>query len=141
MDDMLGTKKTKFNKKLKQKLLKKLKTVYNRGFSTGFYLGKPINEWSKAYGSKATKKKQYVGKIVNYYNKVKAAEIKIESNEFKVGDTIMFQGPTTGVFEQKIESIQVNGKPVKKADKKNDVAVKTVKKVRKNDKVYVIISS
>src|SRR3989338_3503711 len=39
----------------KEGLLKKLKTVYNRDFSSGFYLGKPINEFMDSAGSKSTK--------------------------------------------------------------------------------------
>ena len=95
---------TGFNKSL----LAKLKTVYNRGFSTGFYLGKPMNEWSKAYGSKATKKKIYIGRVKNFYKKIGVAEVFIEANRLNIGDTIMFQGPTTGVVEQKIGSMQQN---------------------------------
>ena len=38
---------------MKNKLMKKLKTVYNRDFSSGFFLGKPIDEWTKDYGNRA----------------------------------------------------------------------------------------
>lgn len=127
--------------KLKKKLLIELKKVYNRGFSAGFFLGKPINEWTDRYGSKATTRKEYAGIVRNYYQKQGAAEIKVESNEFAEGDEIMFQGPTTGVFSQKAESIEINHKKVDKAEKGKSVALKTVEKVRENDKVYVILSS
>ncbi len=73
---------SKLTKELKAKLLKKLKTVYNRDFSSGFYLGKPINEFTNEYGSKATTKKQFVGKVKNYFTKNKVAEIQVESKVF-----------------------------------------------------------
>ena len=121
---------------LKRKLVNELNQVYNRGFSSGFFMGKPINEWTDCYGSKATTRKEYVGIVKNYYKKHGVAEIKVESNEFSKGDEIMFQGPTTGVFLQKASSIEINHKQVNQAVKGKCVAVKTKKLVRVNDKVY-----
>ncbi len=121
-----------------KKLLEKLKTVYNRGFSSGFYMGKPIDEWSKIYGSKATKKKIYVGIINNFYKKVNVAEVRVESYGLKVGDSIMIQGNKTGVVEQKIKSIQKNHRIVKQI-KKGVVGIKLDRVVRENDKVFVVI--
>ncbi len=121
-----------------KELLDKLKTVYNRGFSTGFYLGKPMNEWAGVYGSKATKKKIYIGKVRNFYKKVNVAEILIESSTLKLGDTIMFQGPTTGVFEEKIVSMEKHHKMIKKANKGERIAIKLRGNVRENDMVFLI---
>jgi putative protease len=42
----------------KKELVENLKTVYNRGFSSGFFLGRPISEWTDVYGSKATTRKE-----------------------------------------------------------------------------------
>jgi U32 family peptidase len=128
-----------FNKQLINKLTKKLKAVYNRGFSTGFYLGKPINEWTKAYGSKSTKKKVYIGVVKNFYNKLNVAEIKLETQGLNLNDTIMFQGNKTGVKEQKVISMQINKKEVKKVKKGQSVGLKTLNKIRKNDRVYLIL--
>jgi putative protease len=123
----------------KNNLLKKLKTVYHRGFSTGFYLGKPVNEWTKAYGSKATKKKVYVGVVKHFYTNINVAEIKIETKGIKINDNIMFQGNKTGVKEQKVISMQINKKEVKQVKKGQSFGLKTKSKVRENDKVYLIL--
>lgn len=128
----------RYTKKLAEELEEKLKTVFNRGFSKGFFMGELIDEFTDAYGGKATLQKDYVGVIRNYYAKVGVAEVKVESTPFKVGDIIMIQGPTTGVVEEKIESIQVNHKDVDVADKKKSVAIRYSHKVRVNDKVFVI---
>jgi putative protease len=122
----------------KKILMERLKEVYNRGFSSGFYLGKPINEWAHAYGSKATKTKHALGFVKNYYRNVGVAEIKLETKDLKLGDIIMFQGPTTGVFEQKVDSMQVNHNKVDFVKKGRSAGVKTLHKVRENDKVYII---
>lgn len=122
----------------KDKLIKALETVYNRGFSQGFYMGKPINEWTDAYGSKATTNKVYLGKVKNYYNKINAFEMKLESDDLKVGDEVMVQGPTTGVISEIITSIHLNNAESNTA-KRHDIIGLKYPKVRPNDKVFKII--
>lgn len=129
----------KLTSQLKTKLMKRLEKVYNRGFSPGFYMGKPIDRWTTPE-SKATEKKVFVGFVRNYYSKAKVAEIKLHSGSVKLGDKLMFQGPTTGVFEQKAVSMEINHKKVKEVKKGKSVGIKVSKAVRKNDKVFVITS-
>ena len=116
----------------------KLKTVYNRGFSTGFYFGRPLNEWAGVYGSKATKKKIYIGKVKNFYKKIGVVEILVETGKIKIGDTLMFQGPTTGVVEQKVGSMEKKHNKIREAKKGERVAIKTNCLVRENDKVFLL---
>jgi U32 family peptidase len=126
------------NKKInQQELFNKLKTVYNRGFSKGHYMGKPIDEWSKEYGNQATKKKIYIGLVKNFYKKHNVAEIKVESHGLKIGDHLMIQGNKTGVIEQKVNSMQIEHKEVKQI-KKGRIGIKLEKPSRENDKVFVI---
>jgi len=121
----------------KAKLMKKLRLVYNRGFSSGFFLGKPINEFTDSHGSKAKKKKTYIGIVKNFYKKIKVAEIKLEGSNIKKGDTILIIGPTTGVKEQIITSIQINHKEIKEAKKGQRAGIKLTELARENDKVYL----
>ena len=123
----------------KLKLLEKLKSVFNREFSTGFYL-KPPNEddFTNTGGSSATTRKVYIGKVVNV--KKKTVLIKIESECLKKGDTISIQGPDTGVMIQKIDEIHVNNKLVKIASKSEIAYIYLDSIVNKNDKVYLIRS-
>jgi len=126
-------------KQLKKDGMEKLKTVYHRGFSDGFYLGKPINEWCESYGSQATEKKLHLGKVTHFYNKIDVAEIMIEAKmKLKVGDRIMLQGEGTGILEQKINSMEIEHKKIKQAGQGDLIAIKVEKKVRTNDLVYVI---
>jgi len=128
----------KLTKELKEQLLEKLKTVYNRDFSSGFFMGKPVNEFTDQYGSKATTKKEYIGKIINYYKKNQVAEILIESNTFEKGNTLMIQGQKTGVQELTVEEIMQNDKPVKQT-KRGEATFKCPIEIRKNDQVFIII--
>lgn len=131
--------KKKFTKELVTKLMEKLETVYNRKFSTGFFLGTPTNDaWTDIYGSNAKEQKVFVGIVENYYKKNGASAIIIQSGEIKKGDRMMIIGKTTGVFEQKVENIQKDGKEVDFAKKGEIVGIKTNKLTRKNDQVFVI---
>ena len=123
---------------LKKELLENLARVYHRGFSTGFYLGKPIDQWHDIEGSTATTRKEYAGVVSNFYKNHSAAEIRVESTEFAPGDEIMFQGATTGVFSQHVKTIEINRMRVERACKGALVAVKADRHVRRGDKVYVI---
>ena len=123
-------------------LIKKLKTVYNKKFSSGFYLGLPTSDdFTNIYGSASKTKKQYIGIIKNFYNKVKVAEIKIESGSLKIGDKIMIQGNKTGCFEQKIKSMEIKNKRIHEAKKSQKVGIKLNKPARINDKLFLIYST
>lgn len=124
-------------KERKDELKSKLKEVYNRDFSDGFYMGKPISEWSDVYGSKSTKVKKFIGTVENYFKKPQVAEIKINTGELSLGDTIMIIGPTTGCLEYECTSMQINDTPVDKVKKGQSVGIKIETIVRKNDQVYI----
>ena len=129
-----------FNQKLVNKLLTKLKTAYNRGFSSGFYLSMPTaKDFADSYGSKATARKEYVGKVLNFYKKSSVALIKIERLGFGIGSELMFQGNKTGVVNEKAETILGNrNEKINKAKKGSIVTIKLKNAVRENDKVYLI---
>jgi putative protease len=114
----------------------KLSTVFNRGFWDGYYLGQKIGEWTDSYGSSASRRKVYIGKITNYFTKVSVAEIKLESGNLDRGDTIMIIGPTTGVIEYNVEEIRVDLKETATALKGELCSIKTDILLRRSDKVY-----
>jgi len=117
----------------------RLRSVYNRDFWDGYYLGQKVGEWTQNYGSQATSTKQYVGKITNYFSKLKVAEILIETNEISENDDIMVFGPTTGVVDVKVEEVRVNLARVNQATKGNYCSIPISDVVRRNDKVYKMI--
>ena len=120
--------------------LERLKTVYNRGFWDGYYLGRTTGEWTERYGSQATQTKEYIGKITNYYTKLGVAEIKMESGELAVGDKFMITGATTGVYEATADEIRVDLKPVPKTVKGDACSIATTEPIHRGDKVYKIIT-
>ena len=47
----------------------RLEKIFNRGFWNGYYLGQRLGEWSKKYGSSATRTKVYAAKAMRYFPK------------------------------------------------------------------------
>lgn len=116
----------------------RLAGVFNRGFWDGYYLGQRLGEWSEVYGSSATKKKVYTAKVSNYFDRIKVAELLVESGELRQGDEIIITGPTTGVVEAIVQEIRVEDESVPAASKgvRCSIPMKTV--VRRSDKVYIM---
>ena len=112
-------------------------TVFNRGFWDGYYMGRKIGEWSEVYGSKATKRKIYIGKGTNYFSKLKVAEFLAETKDpLKVGDSIIITGPTTGVIETTVKEIRVDRKIVEATQKGDSFSMQIDEIVRRSDKIY-----
>ncbi len=123
-----------------QKILKwktELATVFNRGFWDGYYLGQKLGEWNDAYGSKATKKKTYTGKITNYFAKIKVAEMLIETGTVKLNDSVLIIGKTTGVIEMTITELRDKNGIITKAGKGIYCSFPVSQPVRRSDKVYL----
>jgi len=117
----------------------RLSKVFNRGFWNGYYLGQRLGEWSSTYGSAATHKKIYVGKVTNYFNKLGVAEFLLEAQSLSVGDEILITGDTTGAYEDIVKEIRVQLHPVDKVDKGTYFSIKTNELIRRNDKLFKIV--
>lgn len=117
----------------------RLSTVFNRGFWDGYYLGRKLGEWSNVYGSKATKKKVYVGKGMNYFSNLKVAEFLNEASMLKVGDEIIITGPTTGVIETKVTEIRVDLNSVEESNKGERFSIPIEQPIRRSDKLYKMV--
>ena len=117
----------------------RLSKVFNRGFWNGYYLGQRLGQWSSTYGSAATHKKIYVGKVTNYFNKLGVAEFLLEAQSLSVGDEILITGDTTGAYEDIVKEIRVQLHPVDKVDKGTYFSIKTNELIRRNDKLFKIV--
>lgn len=124
---------------LADELKGKLATVFNRGFWDGYYLGQKMGEWNNKYGSNATTRKIYIGKVTNYFTKVNAAEIKLENGNLSKGDSIIITGPTTGVVEHVTDEIRVDLNVTETALKGEFCSIRTNEYLRRSDKVYKIV--
>ena len=116
---------------------KELESVFNRGFwKGGYYLGNKLGEWAGCGDSQATVQKEFIGKIVNFYRKVSAAELRITSGVLASGDRILVTGETTGAQELELGELLLDGIPVRPAKKGMNVTFSSPFRFRVGDKVY-----
>ena len=117
-------------------LKERLRTVFNRDFWGGYYAARTMVEHSQHYGSSATLKKVYMGKVTNFFKRIGVAEVLVEACEVNEGDSLLFMGEKTGVVEQRADGIMLNEKPAESARQGDYISLKTVQEVRRGDKVY-----
>lgn len=145
VDVVVRTYRKALDKKLSNKeigiLLEELKTVYNREFSSGFYLGSPTSDdWTSVENSSATYKRHFVGKVIHYFDKLGVITMNV-SSPFRVGEEVCIIGKTTGIVNTKIERIEQNKLSINEAKKGMEIGIKVPSIVRKNDEVYVVRKS
>lgn len=121
-------------------LKEQLRTVFNRGFWEGYYAGRPVAEHSAHYGSAATRRKVYVGKVVNFYKKISVAEVLVEAAPLEVAEEIFFLGPTTGVVEQTCEELHgPDGEITRRVEQGQLCAIRTSELIRRGDQLYKFV--
>lgn len=121
---------------LKDALLQELDAVYHRGLSSGFFMGRPLDQWTGTPNNQAAASKVLVGEVVKFYRKAGAAEIRVCDQGFAPGDELLIQGPTTGVVRLPVTSIQIDCQPVPEARRGQSVAIRLETPVRPGDTVY-----
>jgi putative protease len=121
--------------------MERMSKVFNRGFWDGYYLGQKLGEWSHVYGSVATERKIYVGKISNFFSKLGVAEVKVEASNLLKKDKLLVIGPTTGVVELVADEIRVDDISVSECPKGVKCSIVSPQIVRRNDKLYKLVDN
>jgi putative protease len=103
-------------------------------------MGAPAGEWSSLYGSAATHRKVYVGKVTNFFQKISVVEILVEAAELNDTDEMMFIGETTGVVELKdVEIRNAAGQKVSSVSQGMICSIKSPQLIRRGDKLYKMV--
>jgi len=132
-----------YSPELAASLKEELSEVFNRGFWDGYYQGAYLGQWSDVYGSQATLKKVYCGKVTNWFDRIGVVEIAVESAPLHIGDRAMAIGATTGVVEFSVEDMRVNLKSADMAGKgvwcsvAVDPSLCPEGRLRRGDKIYI----
>ncbi|MDO5486965.1 MAG: peptidase U32 family protein [Rikenellaceae bacterium] len=120
-------------------LKEKVSTVFNRGFWQGYYAGKDIAEHTERYGSSATERKVYVGKVTNFFSKISVAEVLVEAAPINEGEQLMWMGETTGVVEMPAEGLVLKEQVVKHIPQGVYFSIKVPCRLRRGDKLYKMV--
>jgi len=125
---------------LKDELYVELQKVYNRGFSAGFYFGTPDkDDFATQYGSVATTKKVYIGKVLNYFKKNKIVHAKLEAGNVELNDKLIIIGQRTGAVECHLSSLYENDINTSKALRGFEITFPCDSEVRIKDQIYKIV--
>ncbi len=135
-----------FTPELAAELKASLAEVFNRGFWDGYYQGAPLGEWSNVYGSQATRRKVYCGKVSNWFDRIGVAEITVEATDLHLGDEIMVIGATSGVTQLTVEDMRLDMSPCELAPKGSRCSVRIPagpggEHVRRGDKVFLWVEA
>lgn len=119
----------------------RLARVFNRGFWDGYYQGQRLGEWTRHYGSLATRKKVYAGKCTNFFKNISVAEFQLEAiPTLNEGDELLITGETTGVYETIAQNIHNDAQQVTSQIKQGELfAIKTNKTLHRGDKLYKMV--
>jgi putative protease len=128
-----------YNQRKVKEWLKQLESAFNRGFwQGGYYLGKPLEMWAKAKGSKASVEKVQLGVVRHFFSKKKIAVIDITSEGIAKGDKISIIGPTSGILEIEVPEIYQYGRPAKGRVLGKDITILLKERVRGGDKLFLL---
>ncbi len=117
----------------------RMKTVFNRGLSDGFYRGKAFKYWSGAASTKATLEKQFVGVVTNYFVKASVAEVLVQASEVHQGDVCVLTGVTTGVMRLELFDLRVSEIASESAKQGDELTFAVESRVRRGDKLYKLV--
>ena len=130
-----------FNAEKAEKWKDRLSEVFNRGFWDGYYLGQRLGEWNNMHGSKAKYHKEFVGTVNNFFSRLSVAEIYINSGKISVGERVLIIGPTTGTIDMTISEIRFDDRKSDTAVKGDVISIPVPEKVRRSDKLYVLVEN
>ncbi|MHA1266123.1 MAG: U32 family peptidase [Candidatus Helarchaeota archaeon] len=133
------------NRKVKR-WIKALKKVYNRGFTTGFYFGRPTakDHQHKSPSNLSHFRMIQLGTIIEYDPPSNTAQIKLVNGKLRQGDEVIIMGPknSSTYFKQIITKIKLHGKIVSITPPANEenpllVYIKVIEPAIPGDNIYI----
>ncbi len=121
---------------VKERGMARLEQVYHRGFSEGFYLGKPMGDWTTPPGNQSSRKREYIGRILSIRPDRNEAVLRLESSSLSCDETLFSESPETGYREWRAGQILLDGGKVKNAGKGQEVLLPRLDFMHTGLKVY-----
>ncbi len=115
--------------------------VYNRGFSSGYYMGRPMKAWTTEPGNQATHRRFYIGQVIKRVEAERRIRIRLESGDLSAGETVFFEGPETGFKELTVTKLRLNGQDIDIGPKGELVDVISDLTLHPADRMYRYIRS
>lgn len=119
-------------------LKQELATVFNRGFWSGYYLGKEVEEeaWNGEPKTRIVRDKIYVGECIKISETSGRVEFRVESQDLQDGDDFLIVGDNVGVFQETAKDIKIDDKSLKKVKKGEVFSLPSYSGANIGDKLY-----
>lgn len=78
-----------------------------------------------------------IGKVTHYYDKIGVAVVELDAS-LAAGDRVKFTRGGEDLFEQEIDSMQIEHKKIKSAKKGDVIGLKTAQEAKEGAEVYKI---
>jgi translation elongation factor EF-1alpha len=79
-----------------------------------------------------------VAHVTDYFANVGVVALEITAHGIQIGDVLHFKGHTTDLLVE-VSSMQIERKPVKRAEPGENVGIKVSDRVRVHDRVYKVM--
>ncbi len=132
-----------FTQELVAELYPELEGVFNRGLSSGYYLGREQG-WAADAGNKSKRRKVFVGSVSHAYTKAGVVVIDSAAMPLSQGEDYLIIGDTTGVIEGQVSEMRAmatDGEMIDATEglKGQTITLKINGKARTHDKLYKIV--
>lgn len=109
------------NYKAQPEWREELEKVSHRGYTTGFYFGRPGSDAQNYASSAYIRKYEMIGMVVDYDEEKKLAKV-VQKNRFFKGSTVEFLRPVGKFFAQELkEMYDENGNPIEVANRPQSI--------------------
>lgn len=78
--------------------------------------------------------KELVGVVTHFFPQIMVAVVRLEK-DLRIGDTVQIEGHGQN-FEQVVESIQIDKKPIHSAKRGQEIAIKVANPVKEKDQIF-----
>jgi len=117
-----------------------LSAVFNRGFWSGYYLGKKIEEeqWDCEPVSRIIKKKTFVASGLHYLSTEERGVFKLRQGKIKEGDKLVIVDPSEGLVHVEAEDIWIDDKKSHTVKRGHEFSLPVPIKISVSAKMYKI---
>jgi putative protease len=123
----------------KKEGLDEVRKVYNRGFSSGFYLGKPLDDWSESSGNLSSHKRDYIGQIKSCDPTRQQYTLRLEAADIEQGDEVFAESDASGHLAFTVPQLIRDGAPASSASKGETVVLHLPTPLHPEDRIYRLI--
>lgn len=113
-----------------------LSKVYHRGFSEGFYMGKPLGDWTTPPGNQSSHRREYIGQVLSVDPVSHRISLRLESSGLETGEEVFIEHARTGYLAFTPGELWRDSAEVSRAEKGECVEMNPHPDLRVRDRIY-----